>query len=52
MVVPLGGVVTTAVPFGAGECALDRPERPDCGSHLAHLEEEDAVLARVKMVPD
>ena len=31
MVVPLGGVVTTVVPFGVGECALDRPERTDCG---------------------
>ena len=31
--------MTTPVPFGAGECALDRPERTDWGYHLDHLEE-------------
>ena len=40
MVVPLGGVVTTVVPFGVGERALDRPERTDCGHQLDQLEEE------------
>ena len=31
--------MTTPVPFGAGECALARPERTDWGYHLDHLEE-------------
>ena len=39
--------MTTPVPFGAGECALDRPERTDWGYHLDHLEEDADLYAGV-----
>ena len=47
MVVPLGGVLTTVVPLGVGECALDRPERTDCGHQLDQLEEEEEDATRL-----
>ena len=40
--------MTTLVPFGAGECALDRPERTDWGYHLDHLEEEEEELGEAE----